>query len=448
MISAPHELTPGTTLGGKWTVERFLGEGASAEVYAARHRNGKTVAIKLLRPELARDAAIVQRFLREGYLANHVAHRGVVSVLDDDVTPGGTPFLVLEYLAGRSLQKVLEDCPAGLPIETVVAVADKVLDVLVAAHAKGIVHRDIKPENLFLTEEEDVRVLDFGVARLVDPQSQSPNATQLWGGVVGTPVFMPPEQALGHADKVDAQSDLWALAATLVTLLSGRPLREAETLNEALLLAMTTPVKPVSELCAAIPASLAGVLDRALAFEKIDRYPTAEAMRDGLHAAMQASGFDTQRRTSLPTLVADAPPIIPQTPLPWSLVGAGVAVMVLTVMGWAGVFSSHVSVLQERTIAHAPALPGGSVDEPARAPEADAPRAEDAATASLPRQAPPPAALSDRDALPRTAPDGRALPAPDAHARAAPSASARPAPSASPGTSRTKAPESLLERRR
>ncbi|MCA9631121.1 MAG: serine/threonine protein kinase, partial [Myxococcales bacterium] len=222
----------GSVLNEKWTLESLLGVGGMAAVYAATHRNKKRGAVKLLHPELSHEPTIRQRFLREGYVANTVDHPGAVRVDDDDVTEDGAAFLVMELLEGETLESRAERKGGRLPVSEVLPVADQLLDVLIAAHAKGIVHRDLKPENLFLTRAGVLKVLDFGIARLRENNEKS-TATQT-GSTMGTPAFMAPEQARGRWEDVDARTDLWAVGAILFNLLSGRLVFEARTTNEML----------------------------------------------------------------------------------------------------------------------------------------------------------------------------------------------------------------------
>src|SRR5262245_58532705 len=180
----------GTTVGGKWRLERVLGIGGMAAVYAALHRNQNKVAIKMLHPEQSLNNVVRQRFLREGYAANSVDHQGAVRVLDDDVTPDGAAFLVMELLEGESLEDRRDRHGGRLPAGEVLALIDQTLDVLIAAHDKGIVHRDIKPDNLFLTLRGELKVLDFGIAQLREHGATGRTSV---GTFMGTPSYMPPE---------------------------------------------------------------------------------------------------------------------------------------------------------------------------------------------------------------------------------------------------------------
>ncbi|MBK7581594.1 MAG: serine/threonine protein kinase [Myxococcales bacterium] len=161
----------------------------------------------------------------------------------------------------------------------------ELLDVLIAAHDKGVVHRDLKPENVFLTRDGQIKVLDFGIARLRELSTAS-NATRD-GTSMGTPSYMPPEQARGLWAEVDARSDLWAVGALMFALLTGRAVHEGRTTNELLLSAMTGPAPPLAELEPKLHAAVAAVVDRAVAFEKPRRWPDARAMQNAVRHAYQ-----------------------------------------------------------------------------------------------------------------------------------------------------------------
>lgn len=284
----------GKTLKDKYVLEEVLGVGGMAAVYAARHRNGNRVALKLLYPELSISADVLARFVREGYVANRVNHPGAVRVLDDDRTEDGGFFLVMELLEGEPVDAVWERA-GKVDAAEVMGWMDQLLDVLAAAHAQGVVHRDIKPENLFLTHDGTVKVLDFGIARMQDPGTK---ATQT-GRPFGTPAFMSPEQALGRARDIEARSDIFAVGATMFALLSGRTVHEAETASEMLVYAATKPAPSILTVAPNMPASLAAVVDRALAFERDDRWESARAMQTAVRDAY-ASAYG--RPMSLRTL--------------------------------------------------------------------------------------------------------------------------------------------------
>ena len=199
------------------------------------------------------------------------------------------------------------------------AIAEQLLDVLAAAHAKNVVHRDIKPENLFLTKNGVVKVLDFGIARVLEArQARSSNSTRA-GMVMGTPAFMAPEQALAHWDKVDGRTDLWAVGATMFTLLVGRHVHEGEGGNEQLIRAATQAPPSIATLARGLPPSVVHIVDRAIAFEQDARWPDAATMQQAVREALDAmggpeplaqSGRRTMSSANLQAVQTGAPTII------------------------------------------------------------------------------------------------------------------------------------------
>jgi serine/threonine-protein kinase len=279
----------GRVLRGKYRLDRVLGIGGMAVVYAATHRNKKKFAIKMLHPELSLRENIRTRFLREGYVANSVEHPGAVAVLDDDVAEDGSAFVVMELLDGAPLDAVLDKHDGRMPLAYVLSVGDALLEVMAAAHAKSIVHRDIKPANIFLTSDGRLEVLDFGIARLHDATS-SGNATQT-GAMMGTPAYMAPEQALAKSSDVDGQTDLWAVGATLFTLLTGELVHAGDNASQLLVAAATQPARSVLSLAGEVPKPVTDVIDKALAFHKKDRWASADVMREALaKACVEATG--------------------------------------------------------------------------------------------------------------------------------------------------------------
>jgi serine/threonine-protein kinase len=279
----------GSVLNEKWTLERLLGIGGMAAVYAARHRNGARAAVKVLHSDLSRHKEVRERFLREGYAANRVEHPSAVKVMDDDVVAGGpdagTAYLVMELLEGESLQDRLE---RGPPVgeREFLGIAETVLDVLEAAHDNGVVHRDLKPENLFLVRADGddlprVKVLDFGLARLLDGQTITS-----YGLALGTPSFMSPEQAAGRIDEIDGRTDLFALAATGFRLRTGRRIHEGSNPVELVAKMAHFAAPKIDTFSPEVNKSFARVIDRALEFRREDRYANAAEMREDVRRAM------------------------------------------------------------------------------------------------------------------------------------------------------------------
>jgi serine/threonine-protein kinase len=273
----------GSVVRGKYRVEAFLATGTMGNVYSATHRNGSRVALKILHAQLAEDPSLCERFKREGYFANSIGHPGIVRAIDDDVTDDGCPFLVMELLEGETLEERRRRKGGKLPLSWVLPVADSLLEILAAAHAREVVHRDLKPDNVFVTKAGEVKVLDFGVARWNDGKSSS-DMTGV-GMVLGTPAYMPPEQALGRREDVDAQSDLWAVGATLFVVLSGESVHTGGDAKAKLIATARTAARPLREAAPEVPRSVATVIDRALAFHKKQRWADAMAMREALRWA-------------------------------------------------------------------------------------------------------------------------------------------------------------------
>jgi hypothetical protein len=279
----------GLLLKDKWTLESLLGVGGMAAVYAAIHRNGKRVAVKMLHAELSHHEEVRRRFLQEGYAANTIQHEGAVSVLDDDIAPDGSAFIVMELLEGETIEGRWERLARKMPVREVLALVDQLLDVLATAHAKNVVHRDIKPENLFLTKNGVLKVLDFGIAKVFETEQAHATSTRA-GMVMGTPAFMAPEQARARWNEVDQRTDLWAVGATMFTMLSGRYVHQAESDHEQLIASATRRAPPLAGVASDVPAMVAAIVDRALAFQRDDRWPDANSMRGAVHLALEALG--------------------------------------------------------------------------------------------------------------------------------------------------------------
>jgi serine/threonine protein kinase len=274
----------GQLISGKWRLDALIGVGGMAAVYMATHRNGSIAAVKLLHEEVALNEEVRERFLREAYIANKVGHPGTVKVLDDDADENGTPYLVMELLQGESVESKAERNGGRLPIAETLDIIDQTLAVLEDAHKHAIIHRDLKPENLFWLKSGQLKVLDFGIARLREENSRK---TQT-GMVMGTPSFMAPEQAMGRWNDVDQRTDLYAVGATAFTLLSGLPVHEAETAGEMLVAAATRPARSLARVLNNAPFALVAMVDRALAYERDHRFPDATTFRQEL-AKVRAS---------------------------------------------------------------------------------------------------------------------------------------------------------------
>jgi len=317
---------------GRWTLTRLLGIGGMASVYEAHHRNGRKAALKVLHPFVTAQPLARRRFLAEGYAANKVQHRGVVLILDDG-EDGDLLFLVMELLTGRSLAERLAQ-QGPLPPSEVVRISAAVLDVLAAAHDAAVVHRDIKPSNLFELESGEIKVLDFGVARVRDPGSTAVTES---GVTLGTPAFMAPEQAAGKLDEIDALTDIWAVGATMFQLLTARLVHEAATPNAAIVAAATQAVASVRAVRPELPGDVVAVVDRALAFRREDRFPNARAMQRALLGSTPAAA-SASTAVSPPTLPElDRAGRPPRSPRAFWIVVAAVVLSAGIGAAWLGV---------------------------------------------------------------------------------------------------------------
>ena len=299
----------GTILGGNTGSTGSSAWGAWQSYSRRRTATTSSLRSRILHSHLSSSTDIRARFLREGYAANSLKHPGAVTVLDDDVANDGAPFLVMELLEGDELDRVLKKSGQRLPVRVVLTIGYQLLDVLAAAHAKGIVHRDVKPANLFLTRDGTVKVLDFGIARVREALHGVDELTTHTGVLLGTPAFMSPEQAFAKPSEIDERTDVWSVGATLFTCLTGQFVHDAENGTQLMILAATKRVAPVREIAPEIPESVAALLDHALAFEKVARWPSAEAMRNAIaetHLAMYGEAMSKAPLASL-SLVEPGP---------------------------------------------------------------------------------------------------------------------------------------------
>ncbi|MFO0668322.1 MAG: serine/threonine-protein kinase [Polyangiaceae bacterium] len=295
----------GRVVRGKWHLDALLGVGGSAAVYAATHRNGSRGALKILRRDLAGDREIRERFLREGEIANRVAHPGAVAMIDDDVADDGSPFLVMELLTGTTLEDFLRK-KRQMPLREALRIIESLLDVVAAAHLQGVVHGDIKPANVMITSTGAVKLLDFGIARV------SNGDTQVMGEALGTPAYMSPEQARG--DEVDGRADLWSIGALLFALLSGRRPRQGKSPGAEIVMAASDPMPRLGEVVPSMGYEIADVVDRALAFDRTQRWPDATTMQQAVRLALlleQATG-PAERGVHVPVAAArdEAPTLV------------------------------------------------------------------------------------------------------------------------------------------
>ncbi|MFH9086814.1 protein kinase [Streptomyces sp. NPDC017673] len=287
MSDAPEMWGNGGLVGdGRYRLTHRLGRGGMAEVFAAEDvRLGRTVAVKLLRADLAEDPVSKARFTREAQSVAGLNHHAIVAVYDSgEDTVGGqsVPYIVMELVEGRTIRDLLMNAEAPGPEQALIIVSG-VLEALAYSHQHGIVHRDIKPANVIITDSGAVKVMDFGIARALHGASTTMTQT---GMVMGTPQYLSPEQALGKA--VDHRSDLYATGCLLYELLALRPPFTGETpLSVVYQHVQDMPVPPSQVSDGTCPPELDGLVMRSLAKEPDDRFQTAEEMRGLVQYGLQ-----------------------------------------------------------------------------------------------------------------------------------------------------------------
>ncbi len=308
-------LTRDRVLSGRYRVEAEIGRGGMARVYRATDTVlGRTVAIKVLDTEQASDHSFVDRFRREARAAARLNHPGVVAVFDTG-SDDGVHYIIMEYVHGRTLgQVVAEEGP--LPPDRAAAIATSVAEALSFAHAEGLVHRDVKPANVMLTDSGRVKVMDFGIARVVSAHTLTQTAK-----VFGTAAYLSPEQAQGQ--RVDGRSDVYALGVVLYEMLTGRAPFAADSPVALAFKHINEEPAPPSSVRRGIPAGLEAVVMRALAKDPDARYPGAAEMATALGpfaaaaGAAGAAGVTTEPRVVLP----DSTVRLPTAEVPEALTG-------------------------------------------------------------------------------------------------------------------------------
>ncbi len=401
----------GTLLAGKYRIERVLGTGGMGAVYEAVHTGvKKRFAIKVLRAAAAAASDGVLRFMQEAQAAARVQHPNIVDVFDVGEADDGSPFMVMELLRGRSLHEALGD--GAFSVERAVGVACEMLRALEAAHQAGVVHRDIKPANVFLVEGTNgtmhVKVLDFGVAKVA--QGEEPGLTQS-GAIVGTPLYMAPEQFLAEKE-IDGRADVWAVGATLFQMLTDRPVHHATSAAAAAAKVVSEPAPRVRSVR---PDDVDEILDsivaRALSIDRGSRYASAASMLAALELhTVGASETIPGTGLSLPSRSSSAsrPGPTPKGPYsspsaaseprasvstPHPRVSVGRHALLGLISGVAGALVTVMLLVRGTTSpppATTPLPPLPTAPDVARASLVDAPPPQDAALAPVASTARPP----------------------------------------------------------
>src|SRR5450631_2378776 len=268
----------GTTVGGKYRITKFLAAGGMGAVYEAVHVVVKRrFAVKFLRADLALRRDVLLRFQREAEAAGALESENIAAAVDFGIAPDGAPFIVMEYLAGLDLARLLA-VTGPLPVERATDLVLQACGGIQQAHAAGVIHRDLKPENLFLCRRSDgsdlVKIVDFGIAKL--QASDAGNAVTRTGGMLGTPSYMSPEQARGDAT-IDPRSDVYSLGVILYELLCGQVPHPGDSYNAVIYHISTQPALPLARPGTEFSRGLVEVLNRAFTLAPKKRYESAEA---------------------------------------------------------------------------------------------------------------------------------------------------------------------------
>lgn len=282
----------GQTLAGKYRIDEKLSEGGMGTVYRGTHvMMDKTVAVKVLRPALAADEKIVARFSREARAASKILHPHAISVTDFGEDDNGTVFLVMEFLSGRTLKNIIRE-EGPMALSRVCDIIRQVGGALEEAHSQGVVHRDLKSDNIMLTASSGTdyaKVLDFGIAKIKEPEGGYDPGLTSPDLVIGTPQYMSPEQCSQSPD-IDARSDIYSLGVILFEMLVGHVPFTGETPTTIMLKHLQQPPPSVLAERNDIPEAVARVVDRALEKRPENRYNTAQELVEDL---IIASGFES-----------------------------------------------------------------------------------------------------------------------------------------------------------
>jgi eukaryotic-like serine/threonine-protein kinase len=324
----------GTTL-GSYKVLELLGKGGMGYVYRAEHAKlGREVALKLLRSDYARRRDAVARFFQEARTVNRVRHRNIVDVTDFVELDDGTTFIIMEFLRGQNLGKWAR---TGIDLPRALAVLVQICDGLGAAHQVGVVHRDLKPDNIIVVPTNDgaelVKLLDFGVAKLLNRDDEDIGFQTQAGSVIGTPAYMSPEQAGGMV--IDARSDTYALGAIMYELFCGQPMFRGRSFGEYVRKHLTEmPVPPrATEQGRGIDPALEMVILRCLEKDPNARFPTIVELRDALLGML--GGMETHPPSyssinmglsSIRSMPLAAHPSAPVLPIPNGIASSAAAV--------------------------------------------------------------------------------------------------------------------------
>ncbi|MEI8255710.1 MAG: serine/threonine-protein kinase [Deltaproteobacteria bacterium] len=324
MSSGPRKLDPriGTLVARRYRIQVALGEGGIGTVYRAEDERLRTrVAVKLLKDDLASDPTVLARFDREARAMMALAHENIVQALNFGPTPEGV-VLVMELVEGETLRSTLNRLKP-FPVLGAVQIASQIGAALVRAHAMGVVHRDLKPENVMVSWAADgrprVKVLDFGMAKILGGTFGSPEALTKRGSVFGTPEYMPPEQAMGKP--VDEHADQYAFGVMVFEMLAGKRPFSASSPLDMLQLQIHQAPPVLSDVMPSVPQEVSQIVLRMMAKKPTDRFPdVASAMGALQSVTVLAAQRASRPEPSLPPAgppAGDAPPAADGAPRKW-----------------------------------------------------------------------------------------------------------------------------------
>lgn len=302
----------GQTLAGKYLVEQLIKRGGMGSVYRGKHvMMDKTVAIKVLRPSLAGDDVVVARFSREAKAASRISHPHAVSVTDFGEAENGVVFLIMEYLDGRTLKDIIRS-EGALPLDRAVEIVRQVSGALDAAHQQGVVHRDLKSDNIMLSQTNGgdwAKVLDFGIAKIQQPEGARDNDITAANLVIGTPQYMSPEQC-SQTGPIDARSDVYSLGVIVYEMLAGRVPFTGESPTVIMMKQVGDEPPSVLEARRDLPDTIDDLINKALAKDPVDRFQTAGELSEALTTAAAEVA-----NVASATVVPLSPDTVPNTPV-------------------------------------------------------------------------------------------------------------------------------------
>lgn len=372
MTTAPPPNLEGTVVGGRYTVERVIGQGGMGSVWLGRHVSlGHPVAIKFVHPKLAKSSEARRRFEVEAKAAARINSRHAVKVHDHGVTEDGHPYIVMEYLEGEPLERAIKT-RGPLLLPEVTTIVTQVARALEAAHEAGVVHRDLKPDNIFLARDPEagrlgytVKVVDFGIAKLAHDEHKVEGGTQA-GALLGTPHYMSPE-ALTSSHPVGPPSDVWSLGACAFAALCGSPPFGGDVIGEVVLKVCSAPLPVPSKVNSNVPREFDTWFSRACARVPAQRFQSA---REAAVALQQLSQWAQESREQVSYAVRPKQPSTLELELEEmqpqggrGKVLAGVLVGLALAIGGLGLYTAHVTRQANLAVTETAASAAAVVDD-------------------------------------------------------------------------------------